>query len=76
MKATMEGVRNEPLDRGEVMAAVADLLGMLDVRAADVAELHVTASTVRVRLAARTRRGKRIPNALVTVTHKLVLDHG
>jgi len=72
MKATVNDVRNEPLDRGDLLAAIEPLLGMIGVDAAHVMELHVTGSTLRVRVVPLNKRGKRVPNAVVTVTHRIV----
>jgi len=72
MKATVNDVRNEPVDRDEVDAAIAPLLDLIGVDAGQVLEVHVTGSTVRARVRPLNKRGKRVPNAVVTVTHRIV----
>lgn len=76
IRARLDGVANEPLERAEVLEAMAPVLELLELEAADVAELHLTGSTVRARVVPRTRRGKRVPGALVTVSRKLVRTDG
>lgn len=74
MKATVNDVRNEPLERTELVNAMQPLLDLLGVEAKDVAELHVSHGVVRVRVRPRTSRGKVVPSAIVTVRHRVVED--
>lgn len=74
MKATVNEVRNEPLERTELVNALQPLLDLVGVEAKDLAELHVTGGVVRVRVRPRTSRGKAVPSAIVTVRHRVVED--
>lgn len=74
MKATVNDVRNEPLERSELVKAMQPLLDLVGVEGKDLAELHITGGVVRVRVRPRTSRGKAVPSAIVTVRHRVVAD--
>lgn len=75
MKANVQDVRNEPFAQSDVDAALQPLLDLLGIERKQLLDLHVSSSTLRVRMYARNSRTKRIVhNARVSVSHKVVRD--
>lgn len=75
MKANVQGVRNEPLGRSELLKALQPLLDLVDLDGGQVQEITVTPTNIRVRFLARDSRTKRlVHNARVSVSHKVVAD--
>lgn len=70
----VDGVRNEPVARGDLVEALTPFLDLVGVDLSDFTALHVTAKVIRVRVMVRNKRGRRLPDSWAHVVVRVLDD--
>lgn len=74
-RVTVDGVPNEPVPAAVVDRLVAPILDLLGgIEPIDVAYLRIDSHGIRAKVAARNRRGRRLPDSWAHVALRIVPD--
>lgn len=74
MRATVDGLRNEPIPASEAAEALAALLALVDVDPRDAQSVTITGGKIRVKVALRNKRGRRLPGMWAHVEVSIIPD--